>query len=92
MTPSTRHTEIMKHMLGMNAKRRQDWGGRNYFATFATGDDYPDMCAMERAGLVERNKTVTSEMHYFHVTDKGLATLGYERAHRGYLRKIEVAA
>lgn len=89
MTTTHKHTEILKHMLGMNSKHRQEWGQRNYFASYDNGTDYPTLQAMERLGLVERGTTSPSGMHYFHATDKGLAAVGMERARNGYLRKLE---
>lgn len=90
--PNPKHAEIMKHMLGMNTANRQDWGQRNYFASYEDGTDYAVLRAMEALGLVNQGVKSPSGMHYFHVTNAGMAALGYERARNGYLRKLAVAA
>lgn len=85
-----RHGQILRHMLGMTSKRRQDWGKRNYFATYATGDDYPALCEMERAGLVETTRPGSAtENHYFRATTAGIAAVGMRQAHNGYLIPLE---
>jgi DNA-binding PadR family transcriptional regulator len=89
MTALAKHQEIIKHMLGMNSKNRQEWGGRNYFATYTDGQDYPTLCNMVSIGLVSKGVVSSGGMHYFHVTDAGIAAVGMERARNGYLRDLQ---
>jgi hypothetical protein len=90
MTTLARHAEIIKHALGMNGHRRQDWGTRNHFSTYESSVDYPHLQAMERLGLVERvpGLASTSGAHHFRATDKGVAAIGFERSFKGYLRPL----
>ncbi|MFM0165663.1 hypothetical protein PQR39_35175 [Paraburkholderia sediminicola] len=85
MTTNAKHTEIIKHMLGMGSKNRQEWGARNYFASYRDGTEFQTLKDMERAGLVKHTQTSPSGMHYYAATDNGLAAVGMRRAHNGYL-------
>jgi DNA-binding PadR family transcriptional regulator len=92
MTTNTKHFEIIRHMLGMNNKRRQEWGQRNYFASYKDGTEFQTLQDMQRAGLVSLGTVSPSGMHYFHVTEKGLAYVGMRRAGNGYLIPLDEEA
>ena len=86
---SPKYQEIIKHMLAMNSKRRQEWGSRNYFAVYASSDDYVLLRSMESLGLVRLTQTSQNGLHYFAATEQGLAAVGMRRAHNGYLIPID---
>lgn len=87
MKPAARHTQILRHMLGMDDPKFRGWTTRNYFATYANTDDYKDLRAMERLGLVKPGIQSPSGMCYFNVTDAGAAALSLEPRIKGYITK-----
>lgn len=64
----------LRHMLGMNYKKR-DWGFRNYYAAGIDSDAERSMDRLVCLGYVRKGRN-NGTYTYYHVTEKGCIAVG----------------